>query len=100
MVLLPRSSQLPLKLLLFVQSLLLFAVALAFDLPRAVGAQGTDAASSHRRATSANGFGHFCQDKSDPPKAEAFDVEFAGQHAAAPLRTGGSKVAGLLPQPG
>ena len=37
-------------------------------------AQGTDAASSHRRATSANGFGDFCQDKSHPPKAEAFDV--------------------------
>ena len=41
------------------------------------GAQGTDAASSHRRATSANGFGDFCQDKSHPPQAEAVDPAVA-----------------------
>jgi hypothetical protein len=32
-------------------------------------AQGTDAASSHRRVSGANGFGYFCQNKSDTREA-------------------------------
>ena len=35
--------------------------------PSRRGAQGTDAASSHRRVSGADGFGYFCRNKSDPP---------------------------------